>query len=234
MHSIICGALITGAECNRMRQREIGYLPILREEVSDDSQVNDKPQSSSWKTFKEILKTFDVKLLATPSYLASVFLPFMSQGYLITSWMIYIVSFALSNGATLKESTVVATVGGIGIVIIRLVLPTLNLIMTYRQLLYISSFGLAISLSVTTVFTSITGLNVCSLCFGISFGILGTEIYVAIKDVVKEEEYYNAISWSHLAYGIASVVSATLTGKYIALLSFSSQCCEGLRAFVTP
>ena len=218
MQSIICGALITGSGSREQKENE--YLPIFLEDVPDDTQLHDKTQNSSWKTFEGFLKTFDVKLLATPPYLARVFLPFMSQGYLITSWLIYIVSFAVSNGVTLKESTIVATLGGIGIVIIRLVLPILNSIMTYRQLMYISSFGLAISLVLTTVFTGTTGMNVCSLFFGISYGILGTEIYVATKDVVQEDEYYNAISWSHLAYGIASVVSATLTGEYIALLYF--------------
>ena len=231
MQSIICGTLITGSHSNIKRQKEIEYHPIHQEEASDYSKLKDKHLNVR-RIFKEILNTFDVKLLARPSYLARVFLPVMSQGYIIISWVIYIVSFALSNGATLKESATVATLGGVGIVIIRLAVPILNSIMTYRLLLYISSFGLAISLVLTTLFTSITGMSVCSLCFGLSFGILGTEIYIATKDVVQEDEYYNAISWSHLAYGVASVVSATLTGECTALLYTCGRCVrEELKAY---
>ena len=209
MQSIICGALITCSE-SRGGECEIEYLPIFLE---DESQLHDKTQNSSWKTFEGFLKIFDVKLLGTPPFVARVFLPFMSQGYMITSWMIYIVSFALSNGITLKESAIVASMGGIGSMIVRFVLPILNSIMTYKQLMYISSFELAISLVLTTVFTSMTGMSVCSLFYGIGYGMLGTEIYIATKDVVQEDEYYNAISWSHLAYGFAAVGSATLTGE---------------------
>ena len=207
MQSIVAGAILKRSRSNHEEQ-----LPILRYQVPDDQKTDVTPHFEYLKTLKKILKAFDVNLLGKLLYFVGVFVPSIANGYLITSWLIYIVSYALSNGASLKESTVVATWGGIGIAIIRLALPYLNSVMSYRYLMYISTVVMAISLCLTTVFSNVVGMSTCSLVFGIAYGIFGTEIYVAAKDIAEDDQYYNAVSWAHLAYGFAAVTGASLTG----------------------
>ena len=213
---MLCGinmqSIVAGAILKRSRPNQEEQLPEHRDHVSDDQNADAKPHSESLKTLKEIQKMFDVKLLVSLPYFVRIFVPSIANGYLITSWLIYIVSFALSNGASLKESSIVATWGGIGVAIIRLALPYLNSVLFYKHLMYISTVAMAVSLCLTTVFTSVAGMSACSLVFGLAFGMFSTEIYVALKDTVKEDQYYNAISWAHLAYGFAAVTGGSLTG----------------------
>ena len=207
MQSIVAGAILKRSRSNQEEQ-----LLVLRDQISDDQNADAKPNSGCLKILKEIRKAFDVKLLVSLAYFVRVFVPSIANGYLMTSWLIYTISFALSNGASLKESTVVATWGGIGVAIIRLALPYLNSVMFYKHLMYISTVAMAVSFCLTTVFTSVAGMSACSLVFGLAFGMFSTEIYVALKDTAKEDQYYNAISWAHLAYGFAAVTGASLTG----------------------
>ncbi len=72
---------------------------------------------------------------------------------------------------------------------------------------------MTLSLILTTLFHSFASLCVSSVIYGISIGILGVEIYIAIKDVAGEDQYVNAVAWFHLVDGLAMIVGATITGK---------------------
>ena len=170
-------------------------------------------ESSKMRLSSSILKKFDIMLLTSVPFVARVMVPALVCGYTFGGWLIYIVSYALSHGSSIKEASFVSTCGGIGLAIIRIVMPFLSNIITYRQLLYISSFTMAIALALTTVFHTVAALCVTSLVYGMCHGVFGTQIYIAARDVTKEEQYVNAISWYHLVFGFSIVIGTTVTGK---------------------
>ena len=233
MQAIPFGALLKDYKKEQSQPEEITTLLLFSQTVEDDKLTG---TSEKYNSAMDVLRSFDVELLAYPPFLARVFLPALCMGYLLTSWLVYIVSFALSTGASLKESSIVATCGGIGIAIIRLALPYLNTIMTYKQLMYMGSFLKALSLICTSMFTSIYGMSAASLVVGIGIGILGSEIYVALKDTTNEDQYINGVSWFHLAFGFGSIIGAALTGtkNKIDIHSSNSRQLTYMRECVTP
>ncbi|XP_072014386.1 monocarboxylate transporter 6-like isoform X1 [Amphiura filiformis] len=210
MHSILCGALVTHQEHQIPRQLEKHELLPTRHD--DISHKDDQSSKSGFKIFKTVFKTFSFNLLTSIPFIARVILPAIVYGWTFASWLIYIVSFALSNGASMKQSAVVATCGGIGNAIIKIVLPYLNSILTYRQLMYIASFVMAVSLGLTTVFYGVIGMSLASFFFCSGIGIIGTVLYFAIKEVVDEDQYTNAVAWYHVFYGFAMIGGALVTG----------------------
>ncbi|XP_072042921.1 monocarboxylate transporter 6-like [Amphiura filiformis] len=154
-------------------------------------------------------------LLTNVPYLARVLFPGMVYSYTLNGWMIYIVSLAVSNGSSLHESSVVASCGGVGMMVIRMLMPLLHRSrrITYKHIMHTSSFLGALSLSLTTVFTRPMGMSLMSTLFGISNGALGAEIYIISKDVADEDQYYNVVAVFHLFCGGATILSGFITGK---------------------
>ncbi len=171
---------------------------------------------------RNVLNTFNFQLLKSLQFVARIILPGITQGYIITCWMIYIISFALSNGVSMRESSVVATWGGVGVAIIRIPLPTLNKYFTYRKLMYAASLLIASNLAATTFVSSIIGMSSMSIIFGMSYGTLNTQLYIAVNDVVQKDQYLNAVSWYHLAHGFGSIVGGAITGTCLYLFTEST------------
>ncbi len=96
--------------------------------------------------------------------------------------------------------------------IVRMPLPCVNKYFTYRKLMYTASILMACSLAVTAFVTSISGMSSTSFIFGMTYGILGIEIYVAVKDVTEKDQYLNGVSWFHLAFGFGAIAGGSLTG----------------------
>ena len=162
----------------------------------------------------KVFRTFGFSLVSRMCFVTRVLVLSLVAGYTLTGWMIYMVSFAISNGASLKEATIVVTSGGIGMLLSRIIgIPILHKFMTYKQLLYTSSATMALSLSLVTVFTSLKGLNILSLIFGAAFGIFGTEIFISAKFNSEETENIQAMAWYGLGDGTASLLSGFVTGN---------------------
>ena len=208
LHSIPFGALL-------YHNQQTGQTEERSLLISSDNILSNENESLPIlsKMTDTILKSLTIDLITAPPFIARVLVPSIIYGYTLAAWAIYIVSFALSNGATMEQSAFVATSGGIGIAVIKPSLPALNTKFTYRQLMYTSSFTMAISLALSNISGSVAGLSMISFIFGMGFGMLGTETYIAAKDVAEEEQYVSAVAWCHLVYGFAMIAGATLTGK---------------------
>ncbi|XP_072022941.1 monocarboxylate transporter 12-like [Amphiura filiformis] len=205
-HSLIFGALIKHNKAEKSLS-----IPLIRD--NPQGEIDKTNFILNLKFLTSILKRCDANLLTDPSFIFRVVLPGIANGYTVSGWLIYIVSFALSVGATRAEASLVATTGGIGLMIIRIALPFLNSIMTYRQLLYASSITMAASLALMTLFQSIPMLSVMSMIFCLGTGTLTTEIYIAARDVTEDDQYINAVSWFHLSFGFSMIAGGTLSGK---------------------
>ncbi|XP_072028797.1 monocarboxylate transporter 6-like [Amphiura filiformis] len=202
LHTIPFSALLHSEKTQE--QNQIEMKPLIRK--SDDSKTKNRDDTT--KTSHMILRLFVNK-----PFLARVLVPGFVYGYVFNGWLIYIVSFAVANGASLKESSIVASCGGIGVLIIRTSLPSLNHRLTYKHIMYSSSCLGAVSLILTSLLTSVVGMSLSSILFGMAIGALGAEIYIISKDVADEDQYYNVIALFHLFWGCASIVSGVVTGS---------------------
>ena len=163
----------------------------------------------------KIARSIGTQLLKRPEFVVNVVIPAFAFGYTMWGWLIYIVSFALSNDGTLRQASIVATCGGVGMIVTRgLILPVLQILMTYKQLIYMSSVITTLSIGLTTQFTGFVGMCAFAVVFGVGIGIFGVEIYVAGNVVAgNTQEQYQAVAWYHIFVGIGSMTSGFLTGK---------------------
>ncbi|XP_072050060.1 monocarboxylate transporter 6-like [Amphiura filiformis] len=200
MHSIPLGALFDSREDTK-RTNDYKIVPL----------GTNQSQAGVLRRFMNLLEAFDFDMIRTLPFVARIIIPGIVYGYTFAAWLIYIVSFALSNGSSMKEASVVATTGGIGLAIIRIALPYLNTLLPYRQLMYISSVSMTLSMVLHTVISSVLGMCLSSMIYGISIGMLGSEIYVAARDISNEDQYVNAVAWFHLVDGFAMISGATIS-----------------------
>ena len=75
---------------------------------------------------------------------------------------------------SIREGSIVATSGGIGIVVIRIAISLLHKEVTYKQTMYGSSVHIVISLSL----------------YGLGNGAFGGEVYISAKVNSEESEYF--------------------------------------------
>ena len=215
MHYIPCGALINQRHGHdEQDEHKAPLLPSIADNNSDTYLTKETSSSGCFKldSLKESHDACCSTLLTNLPFIAQVFIPGFVWGYTLTGWLIYIVSFAVSNKVSLRDASIVSTCGGIGQVTIRALLPVLNKLMTYRHLMYISSVLSAISLTITVFFNTFTGMCLMSLLFGAGVGILGSEVYIVIKEVTKKSEYLSAVAFLNWIHGIAAIASGFLTG----------------------
>ena len=210
LHSVPFSALI------RFQESEEPKYNKIFDSINATSDGTLEEDFSNIKLQNNVSETFGFALLGRMLFVSRVLVPSLVVGYTLTGWMIYMVSFAISNGASLKEAAIVVTNGGVGILLARAIgVPILHKFMTYKQVLYTSSAIMALSLSFMTVFTSLRGFYVLSVIFGAAIGIFGTEIYISAKFNSEETENIQAMAWCGLADGMASLLSGFVTGKRI-------------------
>ncbi len=210
VQSVVLSALVHQHYLSKKKSQE--YVRILHTTWTS-KQDNDRCKNFALRhMLQNAPKSFSFQLLRALPFIARVILPGITQGYIKSSWMIYVISFALSNGASMRESSIVATWGGVGEAIIRIPLPMLNKYITYRKLMYTTSILMACNLAATTFVHSMFEMSAMSLIYGTAYGIISTEIYVAVKDVTEKDQYLNAVSWYHLAFGFGAIAGGCLTG----------------------
>ena len=211
LQSIPCAAVLKQPKTTRMEERDL----LLSRNVDSPQESHDSESISlsplPW--LRDIGKILGISLLSRSPFIAQVVVPAFVWGYTFSGWVIYIVTFVLSNDLSTKDSSIVASCGGFGILIIKLLLPILHRIISYRNLLYISSLILALSFVLYTIFTTYLHMCIISVVFGIGNGIVGAETYIAAKEVTDEHEQLYAVAWSHLSFGLASFLTGFVTGK---------------------
>ncbi|XP_072035482.1 LOW QUALITY PROTEIN: monocarboxylate transporter 6-like [Amphiura filiformis] len=203
LHSLPCGAMLYQNQTEEKEEKTNLLIP-----KTGSSNENDSPSNIS----KLLRGIFCSLLLTNLSFIAQVLVPAFAWGYTLTGWLIYIVSFSLSNGTTMREASIVGTCGGIGLTAIRVILPPLNQVVTYKQLMYTSSLISAFALALTYFFNTFIGMCLMSVFFGAGVGILGVELYIAIKETTNENEYLHAVALTNLLHGFAALASGFITG----------------------
>ena len=207
-HTVPFSALI------RKQESEEPEYNIIFDSTDNTPDETSEEDFSNVKLLNKLSKSLGFTLLSRMTFVSRVLVPSVVVGYTLVGWMIYMVSFVVSNGASLKEAAIVVTNGGIGMLLARAIgCPIIHKFMTYKQVLYTSSAIMALSLSLMTVFTSVTGFNVLSVIFGAAIGLFGAEIYISAKFNSEETESIQAMAWLGFADGMASLLSGFVTGN---------------------
>ncbi|XP_072022892.1 monocarboxylate transporter 12-like [Amphiura filiformis] len=210
MHSVPFGALI---------KRSNNYENIRSEKsptnLSSSYEISTDKDNSLRSHCRNMLKcVFSSPLFTNVPFIAQVLVPAFVCGFTSTGWLIYIVSYASSNGASLRQASVVSTCGGIGLTAVRIVLPLLQQCMTYKQLMYLASLLGTLSLAFTTQFDDFIQMSLMSGLFGISYGILGAELYIATKYVTSEADYLSGVMWIYVINGVAGISTGFFSGWF--------------------
>ena len=204
-HSVPFNALI-----NLKQSEEVEYNRLfdLTETTSHEK------QEKMVHTTKNIFKTCGVSLLTQKAFVTRVFIPGLVLGYTLTGYLIYMVSFAISKGTSLREATIVVTCGGIGMLTVRIIgIHILHKLLTYKQILCITSAHMALFLSLMNIFTSFKSLSILSVLYGAAVGIYGTEVFISATYNAEESENFLAIGLRNLAEGIGSLTAGFVTGN---------------------
>ena len=216
LHSLIFGALLKP----RPQQCDNYEIPPHKRRNSECDMTMSMMRTKPYilQVIASVYEAVGGALLCNLSFIVQVLIAGFVNGYLVTGWMIYIVSLATSKGASLKEASVIATCGGVGMLLGRLALALfVHRFLTYKQALYIGSIITAVSACLLGREPTVLGLSLASVSYGIGMGIIGSEIYTAIKVITEElgcpDQYTNGVSWYHFSFGGSSIITGVITGK---------------------
>ncbi len=216
LHTVICGALLRPTGQHKSNTDVDDEIPLLTSSKATGENEQLLSSKSSTKNICLNCCSLQVNILSIFFSLRFVTLGVITSmilGYVQVGWLTYIVSFTVSQGLSAHQASVISAFGGLGMFVIKALLPELNKVMTYKELMVCSSFLTASFLVLTTFIKKYIGLCAVSLFFGIGTGILSPEIYIAIKDVVGDDHYVTGVAISHVFYGLASIGSGFCTGK---------------------
>ncbi len=215
-HIIPCAGVLFNSDMATKSPKPHEKHKFVETGTCTNEKPSDKNSISHYNNFVNTVATVLCNPLYTNvSFMAQILIPSMVCGYIYTGWLIYIVSFAVSNGASMREASIVGTCGGIGLTAIRSILSLLNQMMTYKHLIYISSILSAISLALSTVFTSFMGMCFMSVIFGAGFGIIGPELYIAMKEITTDDKYLLGVAYANMIHGFTAIASGFFTGEHI-------------------
>ena len=200
IQSIPCGVLISRESLEKQERKSL---------------LSTGRNSHRHKNEEERPTVISFSLLTNLPFITDVVIPSFVFGYIFNGWVIYIVSFAFQNGLSISEASTVSTCGGIGIIVNKVGFPLLNDMMTYKQIMYLSSILGGITLTMTIFVKTFMGLCILSVLFGGGFCVIAAEIFIAAREVTAADEFLNAVAWIHLTQGVGAISSGFMTGtKY--------------------
>ncbi|XP_072051283.1 monocarboxylate transporter 13-like [Amphiura filiformis] len=205
--------------------------------VNDDAHIGNIPESeytplmqrrsNSGSFLANVVYYLDLTLFTDASFLSLISI-YISHGYCLTGWMIYLVPHSIDLGFEPYHASFIATAGGIGNLIACILYPFMAKTLSPSVLLYIASVMVAASLAmdpVVSLFHSYMGLALLSVVFGFWRAMSKLSVMKVIKNVIDEDKMTNAVLWINVGYSVGSILSGffsgwffDLTGNYV--LSF--------------
>ena len=107
-----------------------------------------------------------------------------------------------------------ATISGIGAILIRIILAIQRENTSYKHLFLVGLALGVVSYGGMYFVSSFWLLSLCSLTVGISYGILGTQAYIAANDIVEKDDTVGAVAWINLTHGVGYITSGFVSGKF--------------------
>ena len=136
----------------------------------------------------------------------------MISGFIFNGWVVYFVSFGLSKGLTPQHAANVPLFSGIAVFIVRGGSSFVSNPPPARHLLYIGALLESVSFAGLYFADTFWTLSVASFIFGLGYGIVGSQIYIAVNDVITKENTVGAVAWIQLLHGVGYIISGYVTG----------------------
>ncbi|XP_072037141.1 monocarboxylate transporter 2-like [Amphiura filiformis] len=203
IHFVAAAALLKPTEHIQTYSNDATYESLEKSNKAGEDNTN-----RFTACFKDII---NISLLKNSSFIIVLFVAGIAS-YSFNGWVVYLISFARSKGLSPADAAIVATTSGVGSFVIRPLMALLQGQISPRQLLYVGSA--LVALSYAGFYFATTFLTVCSVSFvlGAGLSIVGTEVYVAAYDIIREDDAVSAVAWIHLFFGIGYIISGYVTG----------------------
>ena len=207
LHYIAAAAVLKPTRQIQTDEKEIYYKPLTRN--ANDAEPFER---------RSILSIcFDVMLnvsLFKNGRFLIVFIVSIVTGYTFNGWAVYLVSIAQSKGLSPSDAANVATISGFGAIFIRIILAILQDKTSYKNLLPTGLVVGIISYGGMYFTTSFWSLSIYGITLGISYGLLGSQIYIGANSIVEKDDAVGAVAWVNLAYGLGYISSGYVSGKF--------------------
>ena len=216
LHAIACAMLF-----KPMHKNDYYLVSADDDDLKDlkdpNHDVNKRHSKNLIRLLTSVMDDYlDISLFSEFSFIAMLIL-FAGDGFVTTSWLIYVVPHALDVGFAPSMASLVATVGGIGSLVGSSLFPILGKIMSNKAQLYVSIAVMSTSLAADVVAISLVsyiGMMTCSAVYG----VLITAMYAVVNDTTEEEKVINAFGWFYAAYGLTSILGGFLCGKSLSIM----------------
>ena len=214
LHYIAAAAVLKPSKQIKSDEKGISYKPLTSE---SDNVQGCKSRNMLSLSFEAM---WNVTLFKKGRF-PIVLVVSIVAGYMLNGWVVYLVSIAQSKGLSPTDAANVATISGVGAVLIRIILAILRDKTSYRHLFLIGLVLSVVSYGGMYFANSFWLLSLCGLTVGISYGILGTQPFIAANDIVEEENAMAAVAWVSLTHGLGYIISGYVSGKFINFTSRS-------------
>ena len=172
-----------------------------------------KPVKDEYQRLSPSKSIFSLTFLMNGELIVALMISVLSA-YILNGWVVYLVSICQSKGISPTNAANVATISGVGALLVRILLATIQgKSNNYRLLFLIGALSMILAYAGMLVVTSYLLMSLCSLLLGVSYGILGSQIYNAALSAVDRENSVAAIAWVNLANGVGYVTSGYISGK---------------------
>ena len=200
-HCIAAGVIL-----KPVKQTQVPYENLKNGLLVDNVNADDRNNIKGF--FKDI---FNTSLLRNGPF--KVLLLFqMISGYAFNGWVVYFVSFGLSKGLTPQSAANVPLFSGIAVFIVRGGSSLVSNPPPVRHLLYIGALLESTSFAGLYFADTFWTLSVASFIFGLGYGIVGSQIFIAVNDVITKENTVGAFAWIQLLHGVGYIISGYVTG----------------------
>ena len=206
-HYIAAAALLKSSNQIPSDTKRVSYKPLTKNVDDTGGHEFRNMLSICFKTL------WIVSLFKNGHFLISLVVSIVS-GYMLNGWVVYLVSIGQSKGLSPYDAANVATISGVGAVLIRITLAACKEKTSYRYLILIGSILGMISYGGMYFATSFWLLSLYGVTLGISYGILGTQMYIGANNAVEKDDAVGAVAWLHLALGLGYISSGYVSGKF--------------------
>ncbi|XP_072027312.1 monocarboxylate transporter 12-like [Amphiura filiformis] len=213
MHLLICAALL------KPQQTQRKYISGTRSSLKTKDTMLDSQDTDS-KVLAIIHRYVSLHLFTNIDFLCLLCI-FTATGYYYIGWLIYFVPHCEEVGFTLFESSLLATVGGVGNLLGCIVFPVAASMLPGNVLLYLSALISFLALVTDPVMANIksyVGLAVSSFAVNVGFAVSDCAIFKETVEVVEDGDVSNAVNWLFVGYSVGSVSSGFISGWFFDLI----------------
>ena len=139
-------------------------------------------------------------------------------GYYYTGWLIYLVPHAEDLGFNPYAASALATAGGVGNLAGSCAYPLLIKICSSKFMLLIFHFIAFISLAADPLLSFgpfYFGLMLAAFVLNFAYAIWGCAFMKESNNIVHESRMHSFLNWGFVMYGIGSILSGFISGKFI-------------------